>query len=360
MKIGIIGIESLIYMPYLDKYASVLKTHGLDYEVIYWNRLLEPTEKTEANMFSFNHYMVNSTKKIYKMWHFYQYRKFLMDVLKDKEYDKLIILCSLTGMLLNDYLKKYKNRYIFDIRDYTYEKYAIYYSFIKRIINNSYRTSISSEGFKKFLPESDKYILSHNVLPGELHKEMLYKANGLPGKNKYIISFIGMIRFLNENIKLINKLANSNNLDLYYIGKGNCEDELERHCKENNINNVYFFGKYQPEEKPGFYINTDFVNNLFGNDSLEVSTLISNRLYDTCIYKKPILVSDQTFMAELVNKYQVGLSINMDNDNMEQKILKYIRSFDRHRYDKNCKRFLEDVKLHENVFEKELLQFVNT
>lgn len=82
------------------------------------------------------------------------------------------------GFLLHDILlSKYSNNYILDIRDYTYEKYGFYLRIIHKLINNSSFTAISSRGFKKFLGESDKLVVNHNIsnLEDACDKPTLYE-----------------------------------------------------------------------------------------------------------------------------------------------------------------------------------------
>ena len=55
------------------------------------------------------------------------------------------------GIILYRYLrKKYKNNYIYDYRDYTYEKYGFFKKMVNKLIDDSYVTFVSSDGFKKY------------------------------------------------------------------------------------------------------------------------------------------------------------------------------------------------------------------
>ena len=68
-------------------------------------------------------------------------------------------------MLLFDLLLfKYKNNYILDIRDPSYEKFKLFNQILKKIICSSYFTTISSEGFLEFLPKLRENILKFIIL----------------------------------------------------------------------------------------------------------------------------------------------------------------------------------------------------
>ncbi len=40
------------------------------------------------------------------------------------------------------------------------------------------------------------------------------------------------------------------------------------------------------------------INSIYGNDSLEVTTALPNRLYEACMFKKPIISSRDTYLGE--------------------------------------------------------------
>ena len=57
--------------------------------------------------------------------------------------------------------KKYKGKYIVDIRDFTLENIPFYRKAEQTVVKNSYSTVISSRGYKEFLPDYD-YKVVHN------------------------------------------------------------------------------------------------------------------------------------------------------------------------------------------------------
>ena len=79
--------------------------------------------------------------------------------------------------------------------------------------------------------------------------------------------------------------------------------DLEGYCKRNNIKNVVFKGEFKNEDKPEIYREIDFINAIYGNKSLEVTTALPNRLYDGILFKKPIIASKGTYLGEVIKKY---------------------------------------------------------
>src|SRR5690606_29489304 len=99
---------------------------------------------------------------------YYKFKIFSEKVLRKNDYSKLILLTGNTAVTISRViLEKYKGKYILDIRDYFKENKKWYYNIQEKLILNSYNTVISSEGFKRFLPEYN-YTLAHNIIDLDL------------------------------------------------------------------------------------------------------------------------------------------------------------------------------------------------
>lgn len=159
-----------------------------------------------------------------------KFKQQIEKVLRKEQYTHLIVLTTLPGVLIHKILlKQYADKYILDIRDYSYEKYSWYKKIVEKLIASSYFTAISSNGFKRFLPQSDKIITCHNIgsdFPEE--KEVV----DLKNKEKITIGFVGGIRYFEENCKLINIFANNPKYSLAYVGRKNLDCDLEAYCEK--------------------------------------------------------------------------------------------------------------------------------
>ncbi|MGF2021808.1 capsular biosynthesis protein, partial [Staphylococcus aureus] len=83
---------------------------------------------------------------------------YAMKILKENHYDFVIVWGSYTGHLFKSFLEKhYKNKFILNIRDYFFENNKLIKYRMKKIVDASRLTTLSSEGFLKFLPKSEKY-----------------------------------------------------------------------------------------------------------------------------------------------------------------------------------------------------------
>ena len=164
MKILIAGFTKIKYMPYLKFYLNNIDCENNEIHILFWNRdCKEETLDIEKYKYhEFRFYQEDDVKKIFKIKSFIKYRNFAKKILMKESFDKIIILHSLPAVLLNDILRiRFKNKYIFDFRDVTYEKFYFFRKIIHILCNNSYATFCSSRGYLKYLPKSNKILISH-------------------------------------------------------------------------------------------------------------------------------------------------------------------------------------------------------
>lgn len=240
---------------------------------------------------------------VHKKWHLGKRKIFdfiivaniLRNIIQKGKYTHFIIVNSVWAILLIDVLLKNKEKYILDIRDYKCENVIGIKILLKQIIENSFFTTISSGGFRKFLPNSKKIIENHNISNIEYEEKYptLYK-----GKSEVNIVYMGHVRYFEENKKLINFVKDNNRFILTYMGT------YAKGCniKDTNRKNIIFKEAFNNKEKPFLYKNYDVIHPLYGNNDISVSTLTPNRLYDAIQYKKPILASKGSYLGEIVEK----------------------------------------------------------
>lgn len=355
MKICIIAHTERNYLPYLTRYENFFNENNIEYDFIYWQRE-ETDEPCPAN--EFRYVEIEKEGFFNKLNSYIKFRSFVLKILRKNraQYNKILILTSVPAYFLADYLKRcYKNKYIFDIRDYSFEKLGFYKKKIDSLIENSEFTCISSHGFLEFLEKSDKIVINHNMPIDPIQGQ----AVALASKPIINIGYVGIVRYRDENIALIEKMKNTFKYQLWYIGKAIDDCNLEEYTQVNEIKNVSYVGRFDNDQKMELYHNIDIINSLYGNDSLEVTTLLPNRLYEACLLKKPILVSSKTFLAELVERYGLGIIINVDEDDVLEKINTYIENFNPEDFTSNCYDFLNDVKKDEDKLYKNLKDFVS-
>ena len=75
--------------------------------------------------------------------------------------------------------------------------------------------------------------------------------------------------------------------------------------------NFHQHGRFKnPADLPDIYKNIDVVLALYDVDSINVLYAEPNKLYEAMYYRKPIIVSKGTYLAEKVNRLGIGFDLD--------------------------------------------------
>ena len=353
MKVGIICFWDREATPYLAKYEKAVELAGLDYEILFWNR---SGKKHNTDNKELEITLPLRRGIIGKLVGFYRWRKEVRKKLKERRYEYLIVLTTYPAVLLfRELLGEYSGRYIFDIRDYSMERNFVFKSIVSRIIDSSGLTAFSSKGFRRWLPSSSKLVLNHNITG-----DCLNKRNQAPCfcKEQIKFSFVGNIRLDKQTKSLLITLSKSSRFVMEFVGRILPECDILEICSVNNIKNVIFKGAFKSSDKPAIYSSIDLINAVYANDADKVryadSTPLPNRVYDAAIFKRPIVASKGTYLAELIEQFSLGFSLNGFDENAASYFEDYIVNFDRERFVAGCNRFLDEVLREETAFRDKL------
>lgn len=353
--IGIIFIGDLYVCPYLHRYTDACDGHGIEYDVLFWNRCGDKLNLPD-NYLYFDYPSEEEQSLITKSVDFYKYRRWLKKQLTKKNYDKLIILSTLSGVVIFDILKKYKNNYIFDIRDYSYEWFKPFYKIEKQIIDNSCYTAISSPGFKNFLPDYAYYVI-HNMQSSEVQYRGIFKKKGY-GEPLNVV-WNGTMRYFKHQKNVINALANDSRFIMYFHGSGPELEQYKEYVTKNNISNAVFTGRYDNSQKVKLLESADILNNSYWIDNVnEVMYAISNRYYDGLIYKIPQLVEAGTYKDSVCKENGIGLGLDARDKDFADKLYEWYFEIDESRFEKNCKQLLACAIEDDRKVTEELQSFI--
>ena len=352
MKILIVGFSKIKYMPYMNFYLENIDIQRNDVHVLYWNRDLKKEDVSflaGITLHEFSCKQEDDISKFSKIGSFLKFRKYVKKMLKQEKFDFLIILHSLPGVLIYDVLqRKYKNRYIFDYRDSTYERFIPFKRVIGNLVKNSSATFVSSDAFRRFLPESEKYKIftSHNLLMDSLAHRKEKKDFGTIS-DKIRIAFWGFIRHEEVNRILIKRISADDRFELHYYGREQrVALNLKAYVKEIEAENVFFHGEYKPEDRYEFVRHTDIIHNVYKDPNMMLA--MANKYYDAVIFYVPLVSICGSFMAETAKKAGIGFEIDLNEENCLDKLFDEYDNFEKKQFYENCDRELERVLLEYN------------
>lgn len=355
--IGLVFCGDLKYCPYLKRYTDLLDEHKIDYNVMFWNRSSLENDIAKNYIYYDSHSDLKNNK-IKKLFDFLGFRRWLKKQFKSKKFDKIILLSTLSGIFIYDILKKYKGKYIFDIRDYSYEHIPLFFKIEKSIIHNSSFTAISSAAFKRFLPKYDNYIIAHNFNPNEAQQEFTF--NKISNKPVNLV-WNGTIRYFEHQKFILDALKNDERFIITYHGAGIDLDKYKEYCLKNNINNVVFTGMYDNSSKAHLLLDADILNNSYGIEQHynEVKYAVSNRYYDGIIYHIPQLAEFGTYKAEMVENQGIGIALEF-NEEFADNLYRYYNNIASDEFDNACNGVLEQVIADDITYINKIKSFITS
>lgn len=350
-KVLIICFANLRNVPYINSYTNIMDDNNVNYDIVYWKRYnIEENIKCDK-LYTFNLLQNDEINKIVKMKNMIAYGKYVKKIIEKEKYNKIIVLTTLLGVILERYLTRYKkNKYILDIRDHSYEHIKVYYTILNKLMKNAAINVISSTGFKNFLPEVDT-VLCHNCATG------LESKGTMPVQSdKIVISFIGQVRYSQKYMNFLESIKNNEKIIFRFYGFGEDLNYLQEYKNKNHINNIEFYGAYKPCEKEKIIKETDIIFNVYGND-LHVKYAVSNKYYDALVYQKPMIVSKGTTMEEIT----CGFSYSVTSDKFDAtELIKWYEDLDYNKIEKICSAKLEKVKADMDIFDRYVKNFLES
>lgn len=309
MKILIMGFGKLKFMPYMNFYLDNLDREKHDIHLLCWNRDLKEDVTSGLDgitVHEFSCYQEDDVPKAQKVKSFLKYRQFALELIKKERFDFLYVVHSLPGVVVWDYIRQhYKNRFVLDFRDVTFESILPFKAVIADMVRLSRFTFVSSDAFRIYLPstESKKIFTCHNIDVGSLsYRERRLQARST-GRIK--IGFWGFIRDERMNCRIIDQIANDPRFELHYYGR---EQQiglaLKDYVAQKNITNVIFHGEYNPAERYGFIKDIDLIHNIYDDEGARLA--IGNKYYDGIVFGVPQVCLRGSYMGRLCAQSGIG------------------------------------------------------
>lgn len=344
----------LKYCPYMSRYIERLDALKIAYRVYFWNR------SGEAQDFPDNYIYYNNQsdlgKSLFgKLFDFEGFRKWCIHKIREDQPDKLILLSTLMGVMICDFLKKTDIPYVFDVRDYSFECFPPFKWMERQVVRNSVFTAISSRGFQAFLPKHE-YVIAHNFNRNDKKREHVFQKREDPIK----IVWNGVMRYFEYQKQYIDQLANDPRFLMIYHGDGPALEQYKEYCKGEKITNVLFTGAYNNADKEDLLADADVLNNCYGylkHAGSKLKYAVSNKFYDGAIYHIPQLVEPSGFKTDWVHKAGIGVSFVAD-DSFADRLYEYCKTLNVDTFNAACEKVYEEVLKEDQQFISAIDTFV--
>lgn len=345
-NICIIGTANIKHISLISLYTRYFDMNGISYDIVYLDRYGIEEETSAQNTYKYTAIPKRGSFGRLKM--FWDFRKYALKRIEEGRY-KYIITWQTTGAYLfaDKLMKKYPRRYVINVRDYVAEEKWLFKWLIHRLIKKALFVTLSSPGFKTFLPKYD-YLRVNSI-----NEDLLEGIAPIQHKRDGVvrIGFAGNCRYFQESFKLIDTLGNDPRFELWYCGTNS--ETLKDYAEQHNYTNVKTMPGFNPGETAEIMSGFDIVNSAFGNDARDNSTLIPIRLYTAVALHRPMLVNNSTQLAQEVTENSLGFVIE-NYIGLGEKLYSYYNSLNFEDLDAKCDQYMVKSRAENQLFYNQL------
>lgn len=166
--------------------------------------------------------------------------------------------------------------------------------------------------FSKFFTK-EVFVLENKLLSKEIQEN---KITQTIKNKKTTIGIVGLLLRKDEYVKLFETYKNSETVDIHIHGKGQHQNTVEDYAKE--YSNITYFGPYNAfTDAEKIYKSLDIIYLVYDTDQVSLNNKLAlpNKLYECMYYKVPLICSKETYLAELVERDNIGVAINYKQEN---------------------------------------------
>lgn len=215
------------------------------------------------------------------------------------------------------------SKYIYEISDilYGYRKFYLFRWFFKVmdrcLIRKSLLTVVTSKGFVNYLYSNrnpSKVIVQSNKVDYSLNYSKRPEFSLPNSQNSLVFAYVGAFRYPNTIFRFARIIGeNYPKHQFHFIGESILTSEVIKIA--NKYPNVKHLGAFNnPEDLPDIYNKIDFLVACYDTTNLNERIAEPNKLYESLYFKKPIIVSKNTFLEKRVNQFKCGFAIDASKD----------------------------------------------
>jgi succinoglycan biosynthesis protein ExoL len=177
--------------------------------------------------------------------------------------------------------------------------------------------------FRKIQNVNNEFFVIENKVDEDRIKLDLNNANIPVNKNNITIGYFGGLRCKKSLEFLLMLMTKNSNLKLilrgFFFRTEAFKDEFHK------LNNVTYKGPFvNPDDLEEMYSSVDLVWSAHMHGETNTKWAISNRFYQACFFKRPLISQINTQDAKLVSKYNIGCIIDLNDTKKSRKQIKAI------------------------------------
>jgi glycosyltransferase involved in cell wall biosynthesis len=233
----------------------------------------------------------------------------------------VLFIYIITGLGFNNC----KKTYIIEISDL--KEFVFHNSFVskfvrafERLIYNFFvdKLIVTSKKyydfhFSKFY-KKDVFVLENKISSEDILIPNKTKINKVYS-NKVVIGIVGLLLRKDEYIKLFETFKDSIDIEIHIHGTGPFKYIIEEY--EKKYSNIKYLGEYNLFlDSYKIYNSIDILYVVYDNSLISQNNKLAlpNKLYEAMYFKVPLICSKETYLSEIINDLEIGISIDYKID----------------------------------------------
>lgn len=284
--------------------------------------------------------------------------KKILQVIDRQRNDTLFYFFTLNVAIVT--LLRRNIRFIYEESDMLFDRFnnrflqKLVIAINKRIIKRSLQTVFTSEGFADYyygdiVPNNVSFIT--NRVSSECLK-LDYKPSSPPDFEHLKFAFVGNIRY-QSILNVSSYISDCTQHEFHYYG--NAESLSKVQLSKLDMPRVHMHGLFSnPGDLPSIYSSIDFVVCTYDINGVNPRYAEPNKLYEAIFFRKPIIVSCNSFLAKKVERLGIGLSLDPNSSDDINSVLSTITPESYNRMIKNLNGIpqLSAVNINDGFFKK--------
>lgn len=326
-------------------------------KIYVWNRNNQAVSEDYVVSFNQNLGYGNKLKKLLNLFNFIKRAKQFSRIFKPTYIHAIDV-----EMLITSAFVKNKSKIIYEVYDIKFLNNKLLNQLRERIeffIINKFNTYmiLASPYFELYyskLKYIKKIVINNKPSIKSLNRKnygyMIKYEPYLQGKR--VIGFIGTVRHEAILLNLINAAIKIGDIVILIAGQGPSYNPIKKYIEDNRLEKkAILTGRFDECDLKKIYESCDYIWAAYPSKDLNVKYAISNKYFESIVYKRKIIVSDSTYVGDYVNKLNIGYTVNPYDEIKIEKLLRILEK----KYD-----YTEPKELREHLWwedeEKEFLK----
>lgn len=193
------------------------------------------------------------------------------------------------------------------------------------------------DNYYKTIYSDKEYLFVPNVSDSHIFQNYKEKKGGT-----FTIGYVGNLCHYDQ-LEILIKLSEEINIKVFIAGGGINENRLYN-LKRNN--KVEFYGRYNfAKDIANLYSCVDCIYALYDSKSKNTKIALPNRLYDAACCGLPLVASKNTYLGDIVERFQIGVTVERNNKEDIKQGIEKLMSIPKYVFQDNARKFMETIDL---------------